>query len=53
MSGAITPGLHASFSYTVEFAVRVDDAGRVAASGRITRVLVDLERFLAGMAARR
>lgn len=37
----------------LEFAVQVDDAGRVAASGRITRVLVDLERFLAGVAARR
>lgn len=37
----------------LEFAVQVDDAGHLAASGRITRVLVDLERFLAGMAARR
>jgi fluoroacetyl-CoA thioesterase len=37
----------------LEFAVRVDDAGRVAASGRITRVLVDLERFLASMTSRR
>lgn len=37
----------------LEFAVEVRDAGRVAAGGRITRVLVDLERFLAGVAARR
>ena len=37
----------------LEFAVEVTDAGRVAARGRITRVLVDLERFLAGVAARR
>jgi fluoroacetyl-CoA thioesterase len=37
----------------LEFAVRVTDAGRLAASGRVTRVLVDLERFLAGVAARR
>jgi predicted thioesterase len=36
----------------LEFAVEVRDAGRVAASGRITRVLVDLERFLAGVARR-
>ena len=36
----------------LEFAVRVTDAGRVAARGRVTRVLVDLERFLAGVSAR-
>src|SRR6266545_4830693 len=105
MSAAISPGIHASFSYTVtdadtaealegaleegattvgarvelehllatpvgapvevsatlervegrrlEFAVEVADGGRVAARGLITRVLVDLERFLAGVAARR
>src|SRR6266566_5244217 len=110
MSAAITPGLHASFAYTVTdadtaaalesglvpvlstprvlalaeratvealqgaleegatpvgapvevgatlervegrrlvFSVQVTDAGRVAARGRVTRVLVDLERFLA------
>lgn len=37
----------------LEFAVEVADGGRVAARGLITRVLVDLERFLAGVAARR
>jgi predicted thioesterase len=37
----------------LEFAVEVTDGGRVAARGRITRVLVDLERFLAGVAGRR
>jgi predicted thioesterase len=37
----------------LQFAVQVTDAGRVAARGRVTRVLVDLERFLAGVAARR
>jgi fluoroacetyl-CoA thioesterase len=35
------------------FSIRVTDAGRVAARGRVTRVVVDLERFLAGVAARR
>jgi len=35
------------------FSVQVTDAGRVAARGRVTRVLVDLERFLASVAARR
>jgi fluoroacetyl-CoA thioesterase len=37
----------------LEFAVEVADGGRVAARGLITRVLVDLDRFLAGVAARR
>jgi fluoroacetyl-CoA thioesterase len=37
----------------LEFAVQLDDAGQVAARGRVTRVLIDLERFLAGVAARR
>jgi predicted thioesterase len=37
----------------LEFTVQVTDGGRVAATGRITRVVVDLERFLAGVAARR
>jgi fluoroacetyl-CoA thioesterase len=37
----------------LEFAVQVTDGGRVAAKGRVTRVLVDLERFLAGVATRR
>jgi fluoroacetyl-CoA thioesterase len=36
----------------LEFAAQLSDAGRVAATGRITRVLVDLERFLAGVARR-
>jgi len=36
----------------LEFAVQVRDGGRVAAAGRITRVLVDRERFLAGVAGR-
>jgi fluoroacetyl-CoA thioesterase len=39
-------------SRRLEFAVKVSDGGRVAAKGRVTRVLVDLERFLAGVAAR-
>jgi fluoroacetyl-CoA thioesterase len=37
----------------LEFAVQVEDAGRLAARGRVTRVLIDLERFLAGVTARR
>ena len=36
----------------LEFATQVTDGGRVAATGRVTRVVVDLERFLAGVAAR-
>jgi predicted thioesterase len=37
----------------LDFSAEVTDGGRVAARGRVTRVLVDLERFLAGVAARR
>src|SRR6266536_2076481 len=37
----------------VSATLEVADGGRVAARGRVTRVLVDLERFLAAVAARR
>jgi predicted thioesterase len=36
----------------LEFAVEVRDRGQVAARGRVTRVVVDLERFLAGVSGR-
>jgi len=36
----------------LEFAAEVRDRGEVAARGRVTRVVVDLERFLAGVAGR-
>src|SRR6266511_3247546 len=37
----------------LDFSAEVTDGGRVAARGRVTRVLVDLERFLAAVPARR
>ncbi|HZD38566.1 MAG TPA: hotdog domain-containing protein [Actinomycetes bacterium] len=36
----------------LEFATQVTDGGRAAATGRVTRVVVDLERFLASVATR-
>src|SRR6266545_3905389 len=39
--------------HRLDFSAEVTDGGRVAARGRVTRVLVDLERFLAAVAARR
>ena len=36
----------------LEFATEVRDRGEVAAWGRVTRVVVDLERFLAAVAGR-